>query len=104
MCEVGDQVLGSFPAAEILELLEVLEVIPAVTEGHVVTVAGHGDVGGVLVEVAGGKDEGAINRRALGLMDGGGIAVIKVAVPGGIEGDDRTGIETDNPQHVHPDV
>jgi len=80
-------VLRSFPAAEVLQLLEVLEMIPAVTERHVIAVAGHGDVGSVLVEMAGGEDEGAINGRALGLVDGGGIAVIQITVPGGVKGD-----------------
>src|SRR5271157_6140070 len=55
--------------------------------------AGHGDVSGVFVEVVRRQHKGTINRYALGLMDRGGISVIEVAVPGGVEGENRTGVE-----------
>ena len=62
-CEVGDEAFGSFPPAGVLELLEVPEVVSAVTESHVIAVAGQRDVGGVFVEVGSGEDEGVINGR-----------------------------------------
>ena len=41
--------------------------------------AGHGDIDGFAVEAGGADEEHAVAGDALGLVDGGGVAVVDVA-------------------------
>ena len=69
------------------ERVAVGEIVAGVVEVEPVAVAGHGDIGGVTVHAGRGQHVGAVHGHALRLVDGGGVAVVKVGVVLQVEGD-----------------
>ena len=73
-------------------VLSARELFFGVVQVGEVFVAAHTDVGGVAIAVGGGHDVGAVEGSALGLVQGGGVAVVDVVVGFGVEGDELLGV------------
>ncbi len=69
--------MGRARESRLFQFLEALEVVAAGVELDAFAVAGHADVGQMAVHAGRGQHEAAIDRGALRLVHGGGIAVIE---------------------------
>jgi hypothetical protein len=86
-CVVAGEVLGGGSGQGAVELVAVGEGLPIGVDMDALAVAGEGHVGGVAVHHWVGEDVGAVDRRALALVDGDRVAVGDAVVLARIKGD-----------------